>query len=415
MKKFFTSILISISTCCTFLSYSQKNYQPGYIITFSGDTVNGFIDYRNWGINPTEITFMNASGETRYFSPLNIKAFSVSNENYISGIVKVDADFYNDQNLSYSGTYTYRTDTAFLRTLVQGDKSLYQYKDINGKEHFFIGTSNGPEVLRYKLFLKDIDGKKTIVSDKKYIGQLYLYLRDCAEINEKLRDTRYKEADLTALFSAYYKLTHKNIRFKNREEKTPVSFGFITGVSISRLKFKGDGDENLTETEFPSSTNIPVGIFLNFGLPRSLAKWSVANELLYTSYKTSKTYMENQYKTSYATLGYGYLKLDNMLRYSYYSGRLSLFLNAGFTNGLVVNETNYKKTIKSYSSGEENVTEGKVIDEIRHFEHGFLAGIGCNYIKIMAEIRYETSTGMSQYVDIKSPVNRIYLLAGYQF
>ncbi|NJK97917.1 MAG: hypothetical protein HC905_26095 [Bacteroidales bacterium] len=38
------------------LAYSQENYIPGYVIE-NGDTLKGFIDYRNWEKNPNQIAF----------------------------------------------------------------------------------------------------------------------------------------------------------------------------------------------------------------------------------------------------------------------------------------------------------------------------------------------------------------------
>ncbi len=37
--------------------FSQKNYLPGYIINNEKDTIKGYINYRNWNINPKKISF----------------------------------------------------------------------------------------------------------------------------------------------------------------------------------------------------------------------------------------------------------------------------------------------------------------------------------------------------------------------
>ncbi len=38
-------------------SFCQENYQPGYIVGLKGDTLHGFINYRNWERNPDKISF----------------------------------------------------------------------------------------------------------------------------------------------------------------------------------------------------------------------------------------------------------------------------------------------------------------------------------------------------------------------
>lgn len=68
-----TGIIISV------LSFSQQNYLPGYIIQNNGDTVTGFIDYRNWSLNPDLIEFRKTSNSaaTKY-KPGDIKEFTTT-------------------------------------------------------------------------------------------------------------------------------------------------------------------------------------------------------------------------------------------------------------------------------------------------------------------------------------------------
>ena len=39
------------------LAYSQENFVAGSIIKLNGDTVKGYVDYRNWERNPNQIKF----------------------------------------------------------------------------------------------------------------------------------------------------------------------------------------------------------------------------------------------------------------------------------------------------------------------------------------------------------------------
>jgi hypothetical protein len=37
-------------------AHSQENYLAGYIVRLGGDTLRGFVDYRNWVDMPTKLT-----------------------------------------------------------------------------------------------------------------------------------------------------------------------------------------------------------------------------------------------------------------------------------------------------------------------------------------------------------------------
>lgn len=51
------STLLPVLLCVAFQSLAQRNLQPGYIINNSGDTINGFVDYKEWYRNPYSVSF----------------------------------------------------------------------------------------------------------------------------------------------------------------------------------------------------------------------------------------------------------------------------------------------------------------------------------------------------------------------
>ncbi len=68
-----------------FSSVLAPRIYPGKITTSSGDTLDGFIDYRNWRKNPTEIVFRHQEGATlQNYTSFDIRAFKVQNRMNIS-------------------------------------------------------------------------------------------------------------------------------------------------------------------------------------------------------------------------------------------------------------------------------------------------------------------------------------------
>ena len=131
--------------------FSQKNYLPGYVVTLTGDTVHGNIDYRNWDKNPRIISFKPSAGDEIIQYPVTgIKKFLVLDEMYESAIVRAETSPYQFDQLNFDKELKFRTDTIFLQAVIEGEKSLYYYKDKNAKEHFYIKSGQEFELLVYK-------------------------------------------------------------------------------------------------------------------------------------------------------------------------------------------------------------------------------------------------------------------------
>ena len=188
-----------------YIAFSQENYLPGYIINSSNDTVKGYIDYRNWGENPSVIRFkIKTDSKVDNYTPLDIKAFHVKDEIYISAIVEKETSPTKINELNLNPKLHLQTDTVFLQTLFGGDKSLYYYKTAEGKDNFYIKNDSVYDLLIFKKYLKNQEDKLLVTLDKKYIGQLSVYLSDCPNIRKKLMNTTYSLNSLERLFKFYY-------------------------------------------------------------------------------------------------------------------------------------------------------------------------------------------------------------------
>ncbi len=65
------------------LSIAQSNYKSGYVVTLKGDTLHGFIDYKEWGRNPKTINFKSTQNDKiRQLGLTDINHFEL--EGYVS-------------------------------------------------------------------------------------------------------------------------------------------------------------------------------------------------------------------------------------------------------------------------------------------------------------------------------------------
>lgn len=420
MKYLFTYFQIIISfVFYTNNTYAQKNFISGRIITHNGDTLNGLIDYRNWKTNPTSVSFKkNDSDISIKYYPTTIKSFNVLDEIYLGEILNVNNSSTKINELSDSANFSYRIDTVFLQVMIQGSKSLYYYHDNLENAHFFILENNLFQELLYKRYVQNENSTSNIHENKRFVAQLSLYLNNCKTIQSKLSNINYSKNDLMKLFQYYNNCTNSAAKFEKKIDKIKVEVGIKAGMAISKLNFISDYFEYLSSEDFPKSTNIAEGLFLNLVLPRSNGKMSIYNEFLYTSYNTKATH--NQYHAGQlereinTNVGYSYIKLINMFRYKYPIKNSFMLFNAGISNGFVVSETN-TRTDNYYYYQTIILENSLAINDSRKHEEGILFGLGNQYKNYSFEIRFEKSNGMSKFVTLNSSITRYYFLLGYTF
>jgi hypothetical protein len=396
-------------------SFGQKNIQPGYIITLSKDTVKGFIDYRNWEKNPHSIAFSaNQLAKPIYYSPNEIKVFEVGNELYVSANVKMDDSPFKVEDLSIDMKYNYIQDTVFLLNLVQGEKSLYFFKDSKSKEHFFIENNHDFDLLIYKRSLKyDYLGSRYMYEDKRYLGQLDIFLHDCASLQGKLRNTIYERKSLVTLFNYYYKCTNKQPRKENKAISKPYEMGVFGGMSSTQLMYL-DGPAYLSKVDFSKSNNLTGGFIFDLVFPRHFGNVSITNEVQLLSFKSKANY-DDPYLHTNVEIGLKYLQMNNMLRYKYPIKKAFLYLNAGVSVGIAFSKTNYIKKVTPF----QPTSEGMVLEGLEKNYLGIPVGIGVRYHKYALECRY--LSGVKKQDDINpashpySKTNSLMLLMSYHF
>src|ERR1700760_4607439 len=59
--------------------FAQSNYKTGYVLTLKGDTIHGFINYKEWDNNPTSISFKKSLNDNKveHYTVDDITCFSL--------------------------------------------------------------------------------------------------------------------------------------------------------------------------------------------------------------------------------------------------------------------------------------------------------------------------------------------------
>lgn len=410
-KTFTTSILaLCMAILFSTTSFAQSNYLAGYLINNNLDTLKGLIDYRNWERNPTAISFKTSDGDIeKYYLPTDIKEFVVADEIYVSAIVDIMTLDNFSGVLQYDAAIKTKKDTVFLQSLVIGDKDLLFLKDRDGIEQFYMQTDTSLMLLKYKKYLVEKDGGKAYAENKSFAGQLVYTFRDCADIRDKTRSLEYNKSNLTKLFVEYHKCTNQTIDFEKKKDKGGIKITALAGLSHYSVEIVSD-NYYLEEVPFTPSTNFAAGICFDFILSRNLGKWSIAEELLYTSFETGGHY-DDVLNPATIEIAIDQLKINNMARYRTPAGKFNILANAGISLAFGLHSVN----IRHDESIFHPPADGPAIGIIRSGEVGFIIGTGLSYKAYSLQIRYETSNGFSGIRDVGTPTKRWYVLAGYTF
>jgi len=229
MKLFLIALLTALPVCI----FAQSNYHPGYVVKSNGDTLRGFVNYREWRQNPKSIDFKvnKTDKQVLQFDPQSIKEFQITGlETYTAYSGAISMNQTNFSNLPEELDTTLKSDNIFLRQLATGNHlTLYKYVD-EIKTRFFVAETNArPEELKYYEYYNNA---REIVDKSVFKGQLILYINklhlESPGVVNKLDQAHYEQTDLEQL------INEANNNEKKTIAKKASSTRFFAGVSIGR-------------------------------------------------------------------------------------------------------------------------------------------------------------------------------------
>lgn len=214
-------------------AFSQGKFLDGYIISPSGDTLKGLIQYEEWDANPYHINFTNPEGIVQKIFSSEVKGFFIlkTNEIYKSHrIGMLNIDLRESYNVAPSLQAKDSSD-YFLKEITFGlHASLLEYKNTDGVPHYFLKKqSKLTELFNYP-FYRIVDNKKYLILYDQYKNQLPLLLSDSQSFDIKIPS-----------------YDRKNL--KTYIEKYNESFGVI--------KYKKEADE---QSDFNVDLNFSAGV-----------------------------------------------------------------------------------------------------------------------------------------------------------
>lgn len=241
--------LLLVFILLPFLAAAQTNYKPGYVITLKGDTIRGFIDYRDWENNPESILFKPGTANTAAkLTTDSISFFSVAVGHlsaYVAYTGNVSADVTDIQHLSVGRDTSHIPVKVFLRVIQEGKNLLIFTLTDSRKTRFFMAQnfSEKPVELIYQVFYNSTEenGYDRTQYDYTFKSQLYQVAENSGVLNaslkKQIKGTEYKEQNLLRTAGLINGISEKDLAKNNPQKIKGIYKALAVGLGITVIIF----------------------------------------------------------------------------------------------------------------------------------------------------------------------------------
>jgi len=347
------------------LSFAQSNFRPGYFVPNSGDTVKGFVNYKERSNNPSSLSFKaNLADQSKVLSLKEVSAYGVNGqESFERYQVKISKNSVNLALLNRWVDSTFTVDTVLLKVLQAGEYvTTYSYTD-DIKTRFYI--SEGQEKRPYELINNlslDSTGSGRIIDKKVYAHQILAILRklkkDSPQYEQRLEKLRYSESDILKTISL--------INGVERKKSVQPNTHFFAGLGLfsSKSYYSGDnllaGENAINKRSYLPAFTTGLDLFVNPDIRKTIFRIEVSLSVSKGDVSTTTDY------AAFARLSHTFdqysIAITPQIIYNLYnSAAFKLFAGAGAG----VNYSTYKNNITTrYNS----VRDESSIEEPIQFE-----------------------------------------------
>jgi hypothetical protein len=204
MKKTLYTVIIMFFA---FQMNAQSNFKPATVTFNNQETASGFIDCKEWDLNPKSINFKKEK-DVQPLTTREISGFTIEHgETFERTVInnKYSGRLNNDASLLVGKPPKIVTDTVFLRLVSSGKLlNLYQWENISTLK-FYVRNNSTNEITEL-IFDQYWDPENTNrkVTTRKYVGQFAIFANDPMVKNKDkvmamTEGLKYIADDLTAL------------------------------------------------------------------------------------------------------------------------------------------------------------------------------------------------------------------------
>lgn len=251
IKSIFFVLIIS-----PFFVIAQINYKEGYIITNAGDTLKGFINYREWYTNPAKIEFKQGTDNTiTEVTPASAKEVTIASfDTYHRFEITVSMNNISFEKITDTVNLSNITKTVFLKQLLKGNfLNLYSYTDKLKKRFYVLESKKDvPEELQYVKILKEMQEQTLATYRKQLIQYAIKYGTYSAHLEERIQSAEYSEVNLKKVVSGINTNSENTVKPNHNKSE---SISYFAGLGIMQVKIKYNGSNLITSNGADANGN----------------------------------------------------------------------------------------------------------------------------------------------------------------
>lgn len=344
MSRLLPQILILLFCTTTF---AQDVFKSGYFINNDGHKTNTLIKDKDWLNTPDQFEYkLSENSETNVLNINNIREVMIGEDiNFQRYTVNYDQSRQEPKNLSSVRNPEYLQETVFLKTLLEGNASLFSHTRY-GREVFFYRLGDGEVKQLINKAFNPGDGK--IRYNSKYKQDLWNDLK-CETIPlGRIEKINYTSKDLIDFFQDYNECKGATVVLYNYvpqnkksgefhlSVKTGLNFNSLHIYNPKKKVYVGRPGGGRVPVYYPEKTiyegsdfdlSFRAGVELRYVLPYFNRKWAIFMEPTYQQYSAEKEMFPNG---NLGSIKYSAVELPLGVRHSFFINNTSnIFLNAG--------------------------------------------------------------------------------------
>ena len=298
MKKqllFFLTIILSS------YGYAQISFEKGYYISNSDQKIDCLIRNLDWNHNPTEFVYKLSENEETQKGTINtVKEFGIYQvSKYVRETVNMDKSSDDIGKLSQDKNPIFIKEKVFLKALVEGAASLYEYTDGNISRYFYTVGNSNIEQLVFKNYLTP-EGQ--IGQNNRFRQQLWNDLKCSTFSLKKFESVVYRSNDLVRLFVEYNECNNQGyINFEEKQKRVLFNLNLRPGFNSSTLSIQNSASKK-RNTDFDNEFGFRFGIEAEIILPFNKNKWAIIIEPTYQYYKSEKELASENARADYTSI-----------------------------------------------------------------------------------------------------------------
>ncbi len=304
-----------ILNCLLWLSpislYSQINFEKGYFINNSNEKVECYIRNKDWKNNPIEIEYKKQLEDITSItdSISNISCFEIYNElKYQRFEVNIEKSGDDLRFITSNKNPKWEHETLFLKVLVEGEASLFQYINENLYKYFYKTSNTSIEQLiciKYNSTEKNngiLDNfNNSIKTNNQFRQQLYSFVKCESMLQSDFESIGYYRGDLIKHFTKYNNcIGFIGSKYIISKEKGDFNLKILASLSSSQLTISDPNFYYNKSTEVNGKALYGFGLELEYVLPFNKNKWSIYCSPQFQKYNNFKSYIK---KDGFGSIG----------------------------------------------------------------------------------------------------------------